>query len=202
MNFLFNLRETLNLLPVSDLKSLRYKIRRYTLAGFLLFCCILFTECGQDTPEKIFNIAVLNSNFIVGFAGSGMERQLESPSVKLDEGSNEPVTMKRIDVVNSKIEFAETNLKEIKGFNETDDTKEMLDASQALYEFVIPVYKTEYMQLAGLYDTDASKDRIESMSALIHDKYSSRYEEIYNKLIDIGKKYAEKHSIKVNWGMN
>ena len=202
MNILFNLRETLKLLPVSDLKSLRYKIRRYTLTGFLLFCCILFTECGQDTPEKIFNIAVLNSNFLVGFAGSGMERQLESPSVKLNEGSNEPVTMKRSDVVNSKIEFAETNLKEIKGLKETDDTKEMLDASQALYEFIIPVYKTEYMQLAGLYDSVAAKDRIESMSALIHDKYSSRYEELYNKLIGSGKKYAEKHSIKVNWGMN
>ncbi len=202
MNFSFYLRESLKLLPISDLKSFRYKIRRYTLTGFLLFCCILFSKCSRETPQKTFNIAVLNSNSIVGFAGSGMERQLESPSVMLDEGSNEPVTMKRSDVINSKIEFAETNLKEINGIKKTDENKEILEASQALYEFVIPVYKTEYIQLAGLYDSDSAKDRIESMSALIHDKYSFRYEELYNKLISSGKKYAENHNIKVNWGVN
>lgn len=171
-----------------------------SLKTFTLIFCIFITSCSTETPEKTFSIAVLNSNLIVGFAGSGMVRQLESPSVKLDEGSNEAVPMKRNDVVNSKIEFSETNLKNIKGLKETDDTKEMLDASKALYEFVIPVYKTEYIQLAELYDTGAPKEKIATFSESIHNKYFFRYDELYKNLINTGKKYAEMHNIKVNWG--
>lgn len=171
-----------------------------SLKTLTIIFSIFFASCESETPEKTFGIAVLNSNLIVGFAGSGMDRQLESPSVMLDEGSNEAVPMKRGDVVNSKIEFSETNLKKIKDLKETDDTKEMLDASKAFYEFIIPVYKSDYIQLADLYDSGAPKEKIETFSESIHSKYSSRYEELYKNLINTGKKYAEKHNIKVNWG--
>lgn len=176
--------------------------KKHSAIALLFFCCLHFTGCSSDTPEKYFSIAVLNTNALNGFANQGMLRELESPSVKLSETSSEPVPMKRSEAVNSKIEFAETNLEKIKGLKETEDTMDMLEASQALYEFIIPVYKKEYMQLAELYDAGAPQDRIQSLSASIHDKYSSRYDELYNKLIDIGKKYAEKHNIKVNWGVN
>ena len=166
----------------------------------ILFCCLFFTSCGSETPEKTFGIAVLNSNALSGFANNGMLRQIETTSQKLIEGSSETVPMKSREILNSKIDFAETSLNNIKDLKVTDDNKDIINASVTLYEYVIPVYKYEYMQLAELYDTGASKEKIDLMSESIHNKYSSRYDELYKNLINAGKKYAEKHSIKVNWG--
>jgi len=51
--------------------------------------------------------------------------------------------MSRSDVVQAKVDFVETNLKKLKGLKETEDQKEMVQASLALHEYILPVYKTE-----------------------------------------------------------
>lgn len=185
---------------INFLKYLIIITKTLSFTAYLLIFCMLFTSCGTETPEKTFGIAVLNSNALSGFANNGMLRQIETPSEKLVEGSSETVPMKSREIVNSKIDFAETSLKSIKDLKVTEDNKEIINASVALYEYVIPVYKNEYLQLAELYDTGAPKDKINIISESINNKYSSRYQELYKNLINSGKKYAEKHNIKVNWG--
>jgi hypothetical protein len=175
-------------------------MKKHKLPVLLVMCCMYLISCNSDSPEKYFDIAVLNTNALRGFAGDGMLRDLQSPSVKMAENNGKPVPMKRSEVLNAKIKLAEENLDKLEGMKKTDDNKDMLEASLALYKFVIPVYKTEYTQLAGLYDANAQEDEIESLAKLIHEKYYSEYTELYNKLISIGKVYAEKHDIKVNWG--
>ena len=159
----------------------------------------MFVNCSKTTPEQYFGIAVLNTNLITGFAGSGMSRQLESPSVKTGE-NNQTVAMKRNEVMKDKINSISENFEKVKDLKETEDTKEMIGASLALYEFVLPVYKTDYSELAKLYDDGASKEVTESKTKEIYDKYFSRYNELYDNLIRIGKVYAEKNNIKVHWG--
>jgi len=116
------------------------------------------------------------------------------------ENKTETVTMKRSEVIESKIQFIDEQYDNVKSLKITDDSKDIMDASLALYSFVLPVYKTEYTQLAKLYDNNESKDQIETLTKLIHDKYFPRFEEHYKKLIAAGKVYAAKHNIKVNWG--
>lgn len=107
--------------------------------------------------------------------------------------------MTRDEVLAAKIQFLDEYFEKLKNLKETTDTKDMLQTSVALYEFVLPVYKAEYKQLARLYDEGAPKEQIQSQARLIHDKYYPRFNELYNKLIEIGKLYAGRHSIKVNW---
>lgn len=175
-------------------------MRKYLLIVISILNCCLFISCSSDTAETYFGVAVLNTNKIVGFANNGLLMQLESPSVKMSENNSEPVPMKRSEVINSEIEFIESNIDKLKSFKETDDTKEMISASLALHEYILPVYKNEYMKLAGLFDSNAPDDQIKFLDASIREKYSSGYKEKYNKLIETGKKYAEKNNIKVNWG--
>lgn len=176
-------------------------MKKYLLNKFLFFCtCLLFINCNTTTPDKYFGVAVLNTNMLSGFADNGMIRQLDSPSSKLSGDNGETVPMSRTEVMDSKIESIEINYEEVKDLKETEDTKEMISASLALYEYVLPVFKTEYMQLAKLYDSDASDSQLQSLSESIHEKYSSGYKEHYDRLISAGKIYAEKHDIKVNWG--
>ena len=138
---------------------------------------------------------------LVGFANEGQLRELESPSVKMSETGSGTVAMSRSDVVQSKVDFVEANLKKLQGFKQTEDTKEMVQTSLALHEYILPVYKTEYQQLAKLYDEGASKESIQMQAQAIHDRHAFKFEELYNQLIGIGKLFAERHNIKVNWAM-
>ncbi|PZR27649.1 MAG: hypothetical protein DI535_09510 [Citrobacter freundii] len=174
------------------------KITRTTLT---IFCCLhLLISCEQAGPEKYFSITVLNSNMIVGFANEGFLRELNQPSVTLVEGTRDQTRpMKRRDVVNDRIRFVEGNLKKLRELKETTDTKEILQASIRLHEFILPVYKTEYQQLADMYDDGAPADKIRNSADAIHDKYSAGFEERYNILINSGKMFASKYKIPVNW---
>ena len=169
------------------------------------FLCsyFLFTSCNTATPENYFDIAVLNCNMMQGFASEGLQRELESPTVQMVNGNKDQVEpMKRKEIIDSKIQFIEPNLEKIKQLKETEDTKDMLHASAALYEYVIPVYKNEYQQLAKLYDDGASKEQIQSLEQSIEQKYFPGFEELFNKLTAAGKLYAEKNNIKVNWDIH
>ncbi|MGC4100980.1 hypothetical protein [Ferruginibacter sp.] len=159
----------------------------------------IFSSCNTATPEKYFDVAVLNSNLFVGFADDGFFRQLQSPSVKMTANGG-TASMKRAEVVAAMIDNAEEGLKKVKGLSATESTKEMLQASQAMYEYILPILKNEYTQLAGLYDNGAANDKIEAQSKAIYDKYNKGFNDLYNKLIGMGKAYAAKNNIPVNWG--
>ena len=166
------------------------------------FCILLLSACNTATPENYFDRAVLNTNMMMGFAGNGFQRQLEQPSAKLVEGTKDQTApMKRKEVVENQVQYLEESLAKIKNLKETAETKTMLTASVALYEYVLPVYKNEYLQLAKLYDENAPAAQITTLSQSIHDKYAAGFEERLTTLTNEGKIYAAKHKIPVNWGV-
>ncbi|MFT3679520.1 MAG: hypothetical protein QM791_04565 [Ferruginibacter sp.] len=177
-------------------------MKQYLFICAMLFCyCRMFTACSP-TPEKYFDVAVLNSNMVVGFGDDGFSRLIASPSVKLVEGTKDQTApMKHIEMINDRTVYLEETLKKLKGMGETDDSKDILQNSIALHEYIIPVCKTEYTELAKLYDENAPKEKIDAATKNINDKYYPRFNELYEKLIASGKTYATKHNIKVNWAM-
>lgn len=176
------------------------KKRMPSLLQFFL-ASVLFSACNMATPEKYFDVAVLNSNMVVGFAGEGHARELESPSVKMGKDINDILIMQRKEVVDAKIEFVEEALENLKGLKETDDSKNIMQASIDLYEFILPIYKNEYMELARSYDEADPKEQVLKQTKAIHDKYFDRFETLYQKLISHGQLYAQKHNIEVHWNM-
>lgn len=174
------------------------QIRFLIIALFIGFSAC-FLSCNTTTPEKYFDISVLNSNTLLGFAEQGPFREFETPSAKMDE-KGKVAPEKRADHLTVKIQIIEAALAKIESLTETEETKDMLRTSKALHEYVLPVYKNEYVQLAKLYDDGAAKDKIASQTQLIHDKYYSGFKDLYLKLVSIGKAYAAKHSINVRWG--
>lgn len=152
--------------------------------------------CGNPPPEKLFAQVVLNANLLYGFAGAGMQRELASPSVKLtDEKSGATAPMKRAEVVKTKLDNIEANYQKVKALSSDEETKDMLTAALALYEFVLPVYKNDYTQLAALYDEGAPADKIAALEKTIQEKYGAKFQELYNAVGTTGKAYAAKHKI-------
>jgi hypothetical protein len=163
-------------------------------ASVIACICLLLAGCS-NTPEEYFDQAVLNSNMLFGFADDIQLRQLESPGATMENGKVVP--MKRSRVISDKIAFAEAALKKIKALKQTAETKEMLQHSIALHEYVLPVYKNEYMQLAALFDNGAAKEQIAAQAKVIHDKYFTQYAALSDKLITSGRAYAAKNNIKL-----
>ena len=136
---------------------------------------------------------------MVGFADKRLAYELGSPSVKLDEKTGGTVSMKRKEIIDSKIDFTEKSLEQLKRLSETEDSKAIVQSSRAMYEYILPVYKQDYQQLATAYDESASEEKINAGLQAIHDKFYPKFNELYSKLIADGKAYATKHAIKVNW---
>ncbi len=162
-----------------------------------VICCLLFS-CSSSGPQEYFSQASLNANLLYGFAGRGMQQQLASPSEKLvDEKTLATAPMKRAEVLQAKLDAVESAYKKIKALKTNEEAKEMLNASRALFEFVLPVYRKEYKELADLYDNNAGADKISAMETSISEKYEARFLELYNALGTAGKAYAARHGIKV-----
>lgn len=165
------------------------------VSAFTIFC-----GCTAPDPEKIFGEAVLNSNMFHTFAAESMYREWGQPSVKMvGNDVNNIVPMTRMEMLENKIASIEPNLKKIEALPKNDDTRAMIEASLALHNYILPVYKTEYKQLAKLYDDNAPQEQIDAMTKRIHDTYYKGFEERTNALIAAGKVYAAKHNINVRW---
>lgn len=163
----------------------------------LIISCLLFS-CSSPGPEEYFSQASLNANLLYGFAGRGMQQQLASPSEKLvDEKTLATAPMKRAEVLQVKLDAVEAAYKKIKALKTNAEAKEMLNASRTLFEFVLPVYRKEYRELAAMYDNNAGADKISAMETSISEKYEPKFLELYNALGTAGKAYAAKHGIKV-----
>ncbi len=158
------------------------------------------TACADSSPENTFNTAVLSCNTIYDFATENLLRQFESPSVRMIDGDKAKFApMKRKEVIEDKIQTVADYHKKISQLKETADSKEVIGASRALYDYVLPVYKKEYVELARLYDEGAAKEAISEYAQGIHDKYYPGFESLFDKMTAAGKLYAKKHNINVQW---
>ena len=163
------------------------------------FCCVL-ASCDDASPKTCFDRAVLNCNLIHDFASKGLLGQLESPSAKLtDAKTGASAPMKRKEVIDDKIAFIEQSLEKVRKLRQTDDTRDIVQASMALHEYVLPVYRSEYQQLAKLHDDGAAKEPIEALASAITVKYRAGFEALSERLTTAGKAYASRHDIKVVW---
>ena len=135
-----------------------------------------------------------------GFAGRGLQRELESPSVKLtDSKTGASAPMQRKEIIDDKITSLETQIAKIRKLKETEDSRDILRASIALHEYALPVYRNEYEQLAKLYDEGATQEQIESLAMAIETKYRPGFKTLFDRLMAAGKPYAARHNIKVQW---
>lgn len=165
----------------------------------LLGAFAAFSACTNPTPENYFDQAVLNTNIINDFGSEPLTKMLIAQNVKyngtLPNGPNAATKM-----IDAKVQWIEKDIKKISDLKETDETRNMLKTSVALFEYVLPVYKNEYMALAKLSDQGGTQEDILSLGKEIDEKYGVRFDSLYDVLTAEGKKYATAHNIQVRWG--
>jgi hypothetical protein len=161
---------------------------------------LLLASCNNPTPKNYFDEAVLNVNLITPFGGQAALQSLAHPSVKLVPGTkDQTVPMTRKEIIEDEIQRVEENLTKIKTLPDSEETRDMVQTSIKLHEFVLPVYKGEYRELAKLYDEGGSQQERVAKAQEIDRKYLTGYRALFNRLVELGKPYAAKHNIKVEW---
>ena len=169
-------------------------------AFIALALCSLLPSCNNASPENYFDEAVLNVNLITPFGGQAALYSLAHPSVKLVPGTKDQTTpLTRKEIVDGQIQRVEANLTKIKALPDSEETRDMLQTSIKLHEFVLPVYKTEYRELAKLYDEGGSEPERVAKAQEIDSKYLAGYQALFSRLVELGKAYAAKHNIKIEW---
>ncbi|WP_143709018.1 hypothetical protein [[Flexibacter] sp. ATCC 35208] len=166
----------------------------------LILAAILgLSACSNPTPENYFDTAVLNTNIINDFGSDALTKMLVAQNVKyngtLPNGPNAAAKM-----IDGKVQYIEKTLVKVKDLKETEETKTMLKTSEALFEYVLPVYKNEYKALAKMSDDGGTQEDVLSLGKEINEKYGERFDSLFDVLTAEGKKYAAAHDIKVNWG--
>jgi hypothetical protein len=174
-------------------------MKKNKIVSLLVLCVVfLFTACNTATPENYFDRAVLNTNLFNDFASEQFTRMLVAYTVKHEGVQQQNVSAAKM--VEMKVLSIEKALKDVKALKETNETKEMLQTSIALHDYVLPVYRKEYTELAKLCDNGASQEEIAAKGEEIDGKYAQQFEVLLDKLTTLGKVYAKAHNINVTWG--
>lgn len=172
-----------------------------SLFSILILFTLFFSACSE-TPERFFDIAILNTNMINDFASADLARHINDETKEYpDIPSSKKKGNEAATNLNNKILYLEQSLEKVKKLSASgEEEKEIKALSQQLYELVIPVYKTEYLAYAKLCDSKGSQADKDAMVENIDQKYGARFEQNFNSLMEKGKTYAQEHNIQVNWG--
>jgi len=163
---------------------------------------LLLSACFGESPQRFFDISILNTNMITDFATPRLSKSIDDQTKEYpDIPSSKKKGNEAVEFVTNKVLYLEQSLEKIKKLSTSgEDTKEIKAISTQLYELVIPVYKNEYMAYAKLCDSKGSQQEKETMAAAIDAKYAASFEQKYNALLEKGKRYAEENNLPVDWG--
>jgi len=170
-------------------------------SAVLLVGTILFSACTSLSPSQFFEKVVLNTNIIADFGTEQFTSHLVAAAQYSDQNRDEEA---REDdrarneakfIVNAKISYLEKALENVKHISADKDNEDIKNIVIELFEYTLPVYKNEYMDLAKLCDTQADSKQIEELTQQIAEKYNDRVELLFSGLRVKAKAYVEKHQI-------
>ena len=176
-------------------------LSRKSIICLFAICSLLITACSE-TPEKFFDIAILNTNILNDFASPDLARHIQDETKEFpDIPSSKKVGNEAAAVINNKVLYLEQSLNKIRDLSASgEEEKEIKALSIQLYERVIPVYKNEYLNYAKLCDSKGSQEAKDKIISDIDQKYGAQFVKTYDELMEKGKNYAQEHNIQVNWG--
>jgi hypothetical protein len=162
---------------------------------------LIVTSCSNFSPEKTFDIAVLNSNLLSRFGSKEINEKLQSEAQVYDESQKKMIPSSYQDAFKYDISNLEIRLKSISEIAEDEDNKELLQASKDLFSYVITKQKEGYLPIAKMKDEKASPEQIEKAIADFDASTQTEVDAKFTKLMTIGKAYAEKHNIDAKFGI-
>ncbi|WP_338841710.1 hypothetical protein [Flavobacterium ginsenosidimutans] len=178
------------------------KILNTTILFLVLIAgSLVSSSCTNLSPEKTFEIAVLNSNLLSRFGSKEINEKLQSEAQIYDENQKKMVPSSYYDSFKYDITNLETRFQTIKDIAEDDDNKELLQASKDLFAYAIAKQKEGYLPIAKLKDEKASQEQIQKAIADFDASTQSEIDAKFTKLMNVAQAYVDKHDINAKIGI-
>lgn len=157
-----------------------------------IICCLaVLAACKLPaSPEKYFDAAALNANAVSHFGSDYFITALGYSK----RGANQFNYEQQL---NYAIQRVEGYLKNVNGLLSTKDTKDMLEASKDLFRFTLESYRTDHLPIAKMIDRKAPEEEIAKAMEALDKKSYETFLVKYDKLYNLGTKYAKDHDIKL-----
>ncbi|MFD1601990.1 hypothetical protein ACFSJW_24325 [Flavobacterium artemisiae] len=172
-----------------------------TLFLVLIATSLTFTSCNSVSPQKTFEIAVLNSNLLSRFGSKEINEKLQSEAMVYDQSQKKMIPSSYHDAFKYDITNLETRFQTIKDIPEDEDNKELLQASKDLFSYVITKQKEGYLPIAKMKDEKAPDEQIQKAMSDFDASTQTEADAKFTKLMNVGKAYAEKHNIDATFGI-
>jgi hypothetical protein len=153
----------------------------------------------MTTPQRYFNVSVLNANGVGRFGGKEIYDMLQETPQSYDEKSKKMIPSSYLDHVKFRISYDENAYKDVQALPVTEETKPMIEASKDLFGYAIDKEKDGYLSLAAMKDAHVGDDSIKQAAVRFDQLYYEAFSQKYNKLMELGKAYADKHDLKVKF---
>ncbi|CAM3642003.1 hypothetical protein [Flavobacterium chungbukense] len=180
---------------------MKNNLNKTILLFVLIATSIISTSCNNLSPDKTFDIAVLNSNLLSRFGGKEISDKLQTEAQVYDESQKKMIPSSYYDSFKYDITNLETRFQTIKDIAEDEDNKEILQASKDLFSYVISKQKEGYLPIAKMKDEKASPEQIQKAIVDFDTSTQNEVDAKFNKLMTAGKAYAEKHNIDAKFGI-
>ena len=169
----------------------------------LFLVLIAIQSCSVDTPESYFGKTTLNVNKYIDMGARDFQRMVELHDqgalyAKVD-GEFIPSDSYESHIKTYKILDIETDIENIKRLKSTDDTKEMINASLEVFNFIKSKYETDYIRIAKLLDDKVDKEKIDTAILKFEEQNLSEFTKKINALYDIALPYAKDNGMDVKF---
>jgi len=170
---------------------------------FLVFIAITIQSCSNDTPESYFGKTTLNVNKYSSLGAIDFQRMAESHDqnglyAKVNDDFV-PSDSFEAHIKTYKVFNIETDIEKIKKLKPTEETKEMINASLEVFNFVKSKYKTDYIKIAKLIDDKVDKEKVDIAIQNFEEQNLGEFDKKLKILYDIAMPYAKKNGMKVEF---
>lgn len=180
--------------------KMKKKLNTVIVLITILTGSMFFTSCNNYTPEKTFEIAVLNSNLLSSFGHTQINRQLESEPQVYDDAAKKMVPSSYYDYFQFQITELEKRQKTIAEIKEDDDNRELLTASKDLFSYAIAKQKEGYLPIAKMKDEKVPTEQIQKAIADFDTATEKDINIKFTALMNVAKAYIKKHNINAKVG--
>lgn len=166
-----------------------------------LVAVFMLGSCNYTpSPNEYFSRAVLNTNRINNFGSKEALAILKTDPSVYDEEAKVMKPSSYEDFVKVNINGLEIQYQKVLDLPETDETKDMVNASKDVFSYAIEKQKEVYVNLAKMKDQGATDEELEVAAAEIDNKYAEEFYKKYELLIGFAQPYVQKNGLNVTWG--
>jgi len=170
---------------------------------FLVLLAITTQSCTTDTPDSYFGKTTLNVNKYSQMGATDFQRMREfhDQNALYAKVNDEfiPSDSFEAHIKTYKIFNIETDIENIKKLKPTEETKEMINASLAVFNFIKSKYETDYVKIAKLMDDKVGKEKIDTAIQKFEEQNLSKLDKKLKALFDIAMPYAKKNGMDVKF---